>query len=107
MITRNLFSNEEGIVEGMLYVIITIAVALTLIIALGPVMHIIQTDMYGTLEQEDTVFRSEGSYNAFMSLIGQGENVWEMSFSFFIFIAILYMILRGIRKQSYTQYDRV
>lgn len=91
----------------MLYAIITVAVALTLIIALGPVMHIIQTDMYGTLEREDTVFRSEDSYNGFMDRIGQGELVWEMSFSFFIFIAILFMILRGIKKQSYTQYDQV
>lgn len=104
---RSLIKNEEGIVEGMLYAIITIAVALTLIIALGPVMHIIQTDLFGTLEQEDTVFNSESKYNSFMKMIGQGELVWEMSFVFFIFIAILYMIIRGIRKQSYTQYDQV
>lgn len=91
----------------MLYAIVTIAIALTLIIALGPVMHIIQTDMLGTLEREDTVFRSEGTYNSFMDKIRQGELVWEMSFSFFIFIAILFMILRGIKKQSYTQYDKV
>lgn len=105
---RNFNDNEDGIVEGMLYAIITVATALVMIIALGPLMHIIISDLYGNLLQEDTVFaNSLSGFNSFMSMINQSEQVWEMSFIFFCFIAIIYMIARAIRKQSYTQYDRV
>ena len=109
MFTKRSFTdNEDGIIEGMLYVIITVATVLVLIVALGPLMHIIQTDLYGNLLQEDTVFAdSISGFNRFMSMINQSEKVWEMSLIFFIFIAIVYMIARAIKKQSYTQYDRV
>ena len=108
MFNRNLFENEDGIVQGVIYVVVTIATVMTLIIALGPVMHIVITDLYGNLAQEDTIFaNSISGYNSFMSMINQSEKVWEMSLIFFVIIAILYMIIRGIKKQSYTQYDRI
>ena len=109
MFTKRSFTdNEDGIVEGMLYTIITVATALVMIIALGPLMHVIISDWYGNLLQEDTVFaNSISGFNSFMSMINQSEKVWEMSLIFFIFIAIVYMIARAIKKQSYTQYDRV
>lgn len=105
---RSLIDNEEGIVQGALYVIVTIATIMVLIIALGPVMHFVITDLYGTLEREDTIFaNSVSGWNSFMSTINQSEKIWEMSFIFFAFIAVLYMFIRAIRRQSYTQYDRV
>ena len=109
MFTKRRFTdNEDGIVEGMLYTIITVATALVMIIALGPLMHVIISDWYGNLLQEDTVFaNSISGFNLFMSMINHSEKVWEMSFIFFIFIAIVYMIARAIKKQSYTQYDQV
>lgn len=109
MFTKRSFTdNEDGIVEGMLYTIITVATAFVMIIALGPLMHVIISDWYGNLLQEDTVFaNSISGFNSFMSMINQSEKVWEMSFIFFIFIAIVYMIARAIKKQSYTQYDQV
>ena len=105
---RNFTDNEDGIVEGMLYAIITITTALVMIIALGPLMNLIITDLYGNLLQEDTIFaNSLSGFNSFMSMINQSEQVWEMSFIFFCFIAIIYMIARAIKKQSYTQYDQM
>ena len=104
---KNLIKNDEGIVQGALYAIITIATIMTLIIALGPVMHLVM-GLYSELEQEDTIFaNSVSGWNSFMSIISQSELIWEMSMVFFAFIAIVYMIIRAIKKQSYTQYDQV
>jgi len=105
---KKIFENEDGIVEGMLYCIITIATALVVVVAVGPLMHYIQDDLYGNLEQEDTIFaNSDSGFNRFMNVMDTTESVWEMSFIFFIFIAIVYMIVRAIRKQTYSQHDRV
>lgn len=81
---------------------------MVLVLALGPLMHFVITDMYGTLEREDTIFaNSVSGWNSFMGIINQSEQVWEFSLIFFGFIAVVYMIVRAIKKQSYTQYDRV
>jgi len=103
-----LVNDEAGLVQGIIYTIMVVVTAIVLIIALGPVMHLIQTDMFGTLEREDTIFvNNEAGWNSFSANFTLSELIWEMSFIFFIFLAIVYMIVRAIKRQSYTQYDRV
>jgi len=104
----SLANNEFGLVQGMIYTIMTVVTAIVLVIALGPVMHLIQTDLYGKMDINDTIYAgNEGGWTSFLSTVTLSENIWEMSLIFFIFIAIVYMIIRSIKKQSYTQYDRI
>jgi len=98
------FDNEDGIIDGIIYFIVTILIVMVLILALGPVIFHIESDMYGTLDQEDTIFRgNDGGWNGFNASIFTSIDVWEASLLIFIFIAALYMFMRAIKKQTYTQ----
>ena len=100
---KNFKDNEDGVVMGAIYLIITIATALLLIIAVGPLMHFMM-GLYDDLDQSDTIFvNSDSGWNGFISTVHLTELTWEMSFMFFIAIAVLFMIFRSIRKQTYTQ----
>lgn len=100
-----LLSDEGGVIEGTIYAVITILCAITLIIACGPIVEFIDTDLYANLAQEDTIYAdSDSGWSTFQSRIYSGISVWEASFIIFIIISIIFMFMRAIRKQSYTQY---
>ena len=102
---RSLINDERGILDGMIYFMVTIIIAIVVMIALGPIVNFIMVEWYGELTEEDTPLAGN-SFTAFTKMINAGVTFWEFSFLIFVGIAGVYLFARILRRQGYSQYER-
>ena len=102
---KSIVKDERGILNGMIYLMVTVVMALVIMLSLGPVVNIIMVDWYGELTEEDTPLAGN-SFTAFSKMIDAGVTFWEFSFIIFVGIAGVYLFARVLRRQGYSQYER-
>ena len=102
---RSLINDERGILNGMVYLMLTIVIAMVVMIALGPIVNFIMVEWYGELTAEDTPLACN-TFIAFSKMIEAGVTFWEFSFIIFVGIAGVYLYARILRRQGYSQYER-
>lgn len=102
---KSFVKDERGILDGMVYLMLTVVIALVVMLALGPIVNFIMVEWYGTLTEEQTPLAGN-SFIAFSKTIQAGVTFWEFSFIIFVGIATVYLYARILRRQGYSQYDR-
>lgn len=102
---KSLVNDERGILDGMVYLMLTIIIAIVVMIALGPIINFIMVEWYGELTEEETPLAGN-TFIAFTKMIDAGVTFWEFSFIIFIGIAAVYLFARILRRQGYSQYER-
>jgi len=102
---RSLINDERGILDGMIYFMVTIIIAIVVMIALGPIVNFIMVEWYGELTEEETPLAGN-SFTAFTKMINAGVTFWEFSFLIFVGIAGVYLFARVLKRQGYSRYER-